>query len=489
MEISLGQCFYRLDSLPLSNQECANFYAMRPEKAAPTKVALLIPSGIEEATTAGANAKNRGGHNFLGLPYFVQGTELYRIDQAIDGFGAVTYSSTLVSGATPLPGTEMVIMADNGQEGGQMVIVCPALATQFNAYIYTTGGGLVAIADSDFDGPVADVNYVDGYFWFTKSDGQKVFISDLRDGSSYISTDFTRAEADPDYNVRSFILRNQPYVFGEQTVQAYQNVGGTGFPFTYIQGSVQAKGLASIYAIAEVNDLMAFLGGAVNEKPSIWISNGGSIEKLATIAIDQEIASYSATTIQSCFTWNYSEDGAQFLAFSFPGERCFVYDFTSQEWHTRESVDNMGQLVGCRIASVVKAYGVLLCGDLLTNKIGILQKGYYFEYGEYLPRRFVTPQIDNEGQPFFIDSVEPVVQSGVGLTTGQGSNPQISLSVSRNGGRSFEGAISRSIGRIGEYDHRTIWTELGRVPREVCFKFEVSDPVSWAITKVEVNFD
>jgi len=290
MEIPLGGSFYRMDSLPISAQECVNLFSNIPQVVTPSKKQLLIPAGIRQATTAGDGLPNRGGDNFLGLPYFVYGTALYRVDQAIDGFGVKTYSSTLVSGVTPLPGTERVIMANNGEEGGQMIIVCPDLATKFNAYIYTTGGGLVAISDNDFDGLVSDVNYVDGYFWFTKSDGQKGFISDLRDGAAYIATDFTSAEADPDYNVRSFILRNQPYVFGEQTVQAYQNVGGAGFPFTYIQGSVQAKGLASIYAVAEVNDLMVFLGGAVNESPSIWITNGGSIEKLSTVPIDQEIS-------------------------------------------------------------------------------------------------------------------------------------------------------------------------------------------------------
>lgn len=488
MEIPIGS-FYKMDSLPISASECVNLYVNIPEATTVSKKQLLIPAGIRQATTAGADTFNRGGHDFLGKPYFVQGGGLYRVDEAIDGFGIKTYSSTLVSGATVLPGTEQVIMADNGAEGGQMMIVCPAMTTQFNAFIYTVSGGLVAVADSDFDGPVSDVNYVDGYFWLTKADGQKVFISDLRDGASYIATDFTSAEADPDYNVRSFILRNQPYVFGQQTVQAYQNVGGAGFPFQYIQGSVQAKGLASIYAVAETNDLMVFLGGAVNETPAVWITNGGSIEMLSTTPINQEISTYDAETIAACFTWNYSQAGAQFMAFSFPGESCFVYDFKAQEWHTRESVDADQNIIPCRISCVVAAYGLLFVGDSITTKIGILDRSVYTEYGEYVRRRFVTPQIDNEGQPFFMDSVEVVSNTGIGLTTGQGENPLISLSISRDGGRTYSGALSRSVGRMGQYAYRTIWNQLGRAFREVCFKFEMSDPVKWAITKVEVNFE
>jgi len=130
-----------------------------------------------------------------------------------------------------------------------------------------------------------------------------------------------------------------------------------------------------------------------------------------------------------------------------------------------------------------------MVGDTISNKVGILDRDVFTEYGETIHRYFVTPQIDNEGQPFFMDSVEVVAKTGVGLTSGQGSNPLISLSISRDGGRTFSDGLSRSVGRIGEYSFRTIWNQLGRAFREVCFRFDMTDPVSWAITKVEVNFD
>lgn len=479
--------FYRYDSLPISAAECVNFYVNVPEVITPSKKQLLIPSGIRTVTTAG-NEYNRGLHTFLGDLYAVQDTGLYRIDQTIDGFGNATYSSTLVSGATLLPGTAPVIMADNGQEGGEMVIVVPESSSTKNAWIYD-GATLTQITSMDFDGPVSDVNYIDGYFEYTKQNGQKIFISGLRDGTTYDPLDCTNSEASPDYNVRSFILNNQLYVFGFDTVQGYQDVGGPGFPFSYIQGSVQSKGLISVYGIVAINNIMAWVGGDHNESPSIWISDGGQIEKLSTIAIDMELASYSQDTLTSCFTWNYSERGEQFIAFTFPGETCFVYGFKAKEWHTRESVNSVGETGPCRIANVAKAYGLLFVGDSLTNKIGIIDRNTYTEFDDSVPRRFVLPHIDNDGQPFSIDSIEFVCNVGLGLTDGQGSNPLVSLSVSRDGGRTFNTPEIRSAGRIGDYQARTIWNALGQAQREVCFKFEVSDPVPWAVTKIEGNFD
>lgn len=488
-ELPLGGSFYKMDSLPISAQECINLYSNIPEVSTPSKKQLLIPAGIALACTAGTDVFNRGAHVFNAKPYFVQGFGLYRVDVTYDGFLNPTYTSVLVSGATLLPGTERVIMADNGEEGGQMMIVLPDLDTKFNAFIYTVSGGLVAVSDTDFDGPVSDVNYIDGYFEYTKKNGQKFFISDLRDGSSYLSTDFEAAEADPDFNMRSYVLRNQLYVLGGQTIQGFQNVGGSGFPFVYIQGSVQSKGLASIYAITQKDDILIFLGGGENETPAIWATNGGSMEKISTIPIEQEISTYSQTVIETAYAWSYSQAGGVFVAFTFPDQKCFVFDFRSKEWHTRESLNDLGESMPCRISNVVDVYGVLLVGDVATNKIGVLSRDVYTEYGQEIPRRFVTPHVDNEGMPFFLDSVEVVSNVGNGLTSGQGSEPLISLSISKDGGRTFNNPIEKEAGMLGEYNKRTIWNQLGRVAREVCFKFDLVGPIRWAITKIEVNFE
>lgn len=489
--IPIGGHFYRAPSLPIAATECINLYAFIPQATTPTKKALLPPAGIAEATTAGSSVTNRGAHVFKDDPYFVQGNDLYRVDQSIDGSGNVTYSSTRVNGGTSITGTQRVMMADNGNDGDQMVIIDPTSSSQFNAWIYD-GTNLTAISDTDFDGPVSSVRYVDGYFLFTKKDSQRFFISELRDGTSYIATDFASAEASPDPLVGSFILNNEPVLFGSGTMQTFQNQGGSGFPFASVQGSIQNKGLSARHAVAEVNDLMIWLGGAVGETPSIWVTGGGRPEKLSTVPIDDEIADYTDSTIASCFTWKYSEAGAQFVAFVFPGQRCFVYDFTAGEWHTRVSQDGSGTEIPCRIASAVEAFGEVLVGDSISTSIGVLDRSIYDEYGQNdLPRRFVTPHIDNEGLPFFVDAVELVCETGVGLSSGQGSDPLVSMSWSTNGGRTFTDPTERKvgIGEIGEYDRRVIWNALGRVPRQVCFKFELSDPVKWAIQKVEAHFE
>ena len=151
--IPIGGEFYQSQSLPISAQECVNLFANIPQTTAPTEKSIFPTPGIDLATTTGTGIIGRGTHVFQGVPYVVTGTDLYRINRTLDAFNNVSYSSTLVNGGLAIPGSERVIMADNGAEGGQICIVAPESTGQFNAYIYTISGGLVAISDVDFDGP------------------------------------------------------------------------------------------------------------------------------------------------------------------------------------------------------------------------------------------------------------------------------------------------------------------------------------------------
>jgi Neuraminidase (sialidase) len=68
------------------------------------------------------------------------------------------------------------------------------------------------------------------------------------------------------------------------------------------------------------------------------------------------------------------------------------------------------------------------------------------------------------------------MEAGAGLTSGQGSDPQIMLDWSDDGGRTWSNELWRSAGKIGEYRHRAIWNRLGRFRRRT-LRIRKSDPV------------
>lgn len=578
MAVSLpfAQGWYVSESLPISAQECINFYPNVPQTGTLTTQSLFGSPGIAQIAQAAEGESNRGTHKFNEIPYGVNADKLYRIDRNIDAFGNVSYAAVEVGSG--IDGVDRVIIADNGpllsetfmtavgvpinsvsldgfdgqaifnvqdfgvvykagtiviitgfvanptyngtflipEDGttstfktgvdftgdeatgqytatvpgaaGQMCIITPETDNQFNAYIYTENEGLNQINSPSFDGPVSYVTYVDGYFLFTKKDGKKFFISALNNGFSYNALDFAAANVDTDPIRAAFVLRNEVFIFGSETVEPFQNIGGSGFPFVRIEGGVQDKGLDAPLSIVELNGNMVWIGSADRENIAIWMSNGGVPQKISTTAIENEIQNYNDVIIQRSFATNYSQDGQIFVAFSFPGQKTFLYDIINGLWHTRESTINEVQNEW-RVSGIEQAYGELIVGDQFSNAFGIIDKETFTEFGELIKRRFVLPPLDNEGNPFFNNSVELVGETGQGDIVSPTVDPEVRLSFSDDGGRTFGDSIPRSFGKVGEYNQRCIWDQLGRVPRSRMYRFDCSDPVKWAFYKVEANID
>jgi len=126
-------------------------------------------------------------------------------------------------------------------------------------------------------------------------------------------------------------------------------------------------------------------------------------------------------------------------------------------------------------------------GDSLSNKAGRYGKDIFYEYGEEIRAYFTTPAIDNNGRPFSVNAVEMVMQTGDVPISGQGSDPVIRMSVSKDGGKTYFPEISKKIGKIGEYNNRIAWPSLGRFPRSCTLRFDISEPIKRVFVKAEVE--
>ena len=188
--LPIANGFYVSDSLPVSAQQCINWYPSVVEVPALNQEILFGTPGSTQLATSGVlDNVNRGSWTFDGVPYFVNGTKLYRLDltvvSEVDTF-ALTDLGTI-------SGTGRVSMADNGT---QLCVLVPGGA----GYIFTTGPDtLTTITDVDFraNGEPQYVVFIDGYFVFT-TDSKKFITSAINDGLAYNALDFGTAEADPD---------------------------------------------------------------------------------------------------------------------------------------------------------------------------------------------------------------------------------------------------------------------------------------------------
>jgi hypothetical protein len=79
------------------------------------------------------------------------------------------------------------------------------------------------------------------------------------------------------------------------------------------------------------------------------------------------------------------------------------------------------------------------------------------------------------------------METGFNPVTGQGENPVIRMSVSRDGGITYSPEISRLMGVAGSYYSPISWPMLGRFPRSVCFRFDISEPIKKVFSRLEVD--
>lgn len=461
--------FYESESLPISAQRCVNWYPNQPQAETVTDWNMFGAPGLVQLTTVSGVDVTRGQHVMAGLAYYVIGTSLYRLDRTIV-LGVDTWGTTNLG---TIESTGRVSMADNGT---QLCIVVPG----GKAYIFTEGPAtLTEITDVNFDGPASSVVFIDGFFVFTKSTGKKYFHSPLNSGlTGYDALDFGTAEADPDQIRSAHVHNNQLFIIGSETVEVFRNIGRTPNSFQRIPGAVFPKGIFAPFTSVNTQNRFAFIGGGVNESPSVWRYTGNGFEKISTTAIENKLRLFTDSEVEAAFAWNYAESGAFFIGFSI-GDSCFQYNEVSGKWNELESSDGK-----YRVAGMITAYGRVLVGDQLDGRIGEIDRDTRSEYGSDIKRTLITRPFDQLGKRNTVSVIELVIPAGVGTST---LDPQMRLSWSDDGGRTYSNELSRGMGKVGEYDRRLRWLRMGNFPRSRILKFELSEQVDPTLIKVEAE--
>jgi hypothetical protein len=92
-----------------------------------------------------------------------------------------------------------------------------------------------------------------------------------------------------------------------------------------------------------------------------------------------------------------------------------------------------------------------------------------------------APALVKENQRVFYSAFELDLEPGLGLVTGQGSDPQVMARWSDDGGKTWGSERMRSAGALGQYGRRVRWNRCGSGRRRV-FEVAVSDPIPWRVT-------
>ena len=470
--------FYESETLEIFEQECVNWYRQAATNQGDVSLMSLRGSaGIAQKLTTGLiNQINRGAHVKGGKAYFLNGETLVRIDITIDSEGVASFVAVPLG---TILGDSRVSMADNGT---QLMVLVP----NGNGYIIDESSGtpFVQITDPSFtaNGNPQHVRFNSSFFVVT-TDTKKFIRSDANDGTSWSALNVYSAESDPDIITAIHTNNNRVYIGGSETIEEF-TFNGTVYQRT---GFFIDKGISSPFAIESTNNSFMWIGSGTNESPAIWILNGNQAQKASTTAIDKILQSFSAEEIDQAFSYSFAQSGAYFIGFSFP-TLTLEFNTVTGKWNERKSqiinTKGLTETIRWRVNSVAFVDGFLLCGDSQDGRIGEISPFIYSEYGDEIIRSCVVQPLTNQGNSISITELEPTFKSGVG--TLETPDPKVRMATSKTG-NGFNNETSRSIGGIGKYNARTIWSRQGRFPREALIQFRMSDKVESEFIKLEAR--
>jgi hypothetical protein len=378
-------------------------------------------------------------------------------------------------------GTDPVVIEDNGEQ------VFFAAGGKGYVYTYSTNA-FVQVTDTDFPGCGA-VTFLDGYFVVNEPNTQKVYSSASYDGLSWDALDFASAEGSPDNVVTISAIHKELWVFGAKTTEVWYNAGTAGFPFAPIQGAFMETGCLAPYSVAKLDNTLFWLGTDARGQGMIFKANGYSPQRISTHAVEWQIQQYE--TLSDAVAYTYQQEGHSFYVINFPStSTTWVYDVATSAWHERASFER-GAFTRHRSNCQCNYNGHIIVGDWRNANIYEFDVNTYSDpvgIQRWLRSWRALPSNTNTLKRTVQHSLQLDCAAGVGTNVGQGSDPQVMLRWSDDGGYTWSSEHWMSMGKIGEYYRRVIWRRLGMTLklRDRVYEISGTDPVSISIMGAEL---
>ena len=411
----------------------------------------------------------RGSDIMNGILYVVMGNDIFEV--ASDGTATHNGMANL---GTPekIPGSERVDMRNDGSD-----------------YVIAYGAGMMfspigtkprKITDADVTDPHT-VDYLNGQFVFDDSDGSQFKTSQLTSALSLTdfadSNDVAAAEAYPDDTLRIITHNQLSYFFGAESREAWWNSGVGDPPFDRVQGSVRREGIAGRWAVTSDNDTLFFL----DNKRIPRALRGFDSVPLGNPALGKEFESYS--TVEDAIALTYRLDYERFFELVFPSEdRTWVWHEPTNSWFELSSGVNRQRHA---VAGYEFVYGKHLFMHPTNSKIYELDFDTFTDAGETVRRVRRTANIHGglyqaPGKELIFDRVHFDFETGVGIATGQGSDPQVMIRFSDDAGRTWSAEQWHPMGVAGDYLRRVTLNQQGRAYNRV-YEVAYSEPTRFSL--------
>jgi hypothetical protein len=404
------------------------------------------------------------------------------LDVTVVTSGTLQIGQTL-EGANVTDGT--IITAFGTGTGGTGTYTVSTSQTAASATIYALNWTVLPSTDGAFEGG-GTVDITDNYFLYNKPGSQLWAASDLlspiTDPLSFASKD-----GSPDDLVALIVDRREVYLLGEMSSEVWIDSGGVPFPFTRIPGTSTQQGIAAQWSCARMGNSFAYVSKNNRGEAMIVRMNGYFPERISTHAVETTLVNQN---VSDALAWTYQLEGHEVYVVTFPsvGENglTWAFDNTTGLWHKWLYRNNQNQFERHRGNCCAFFNQQVLVGDYENGKIYQVAREFYTDDGQPIRRIRRAPHITSDLQRQYFHELQIQFQPGVGLSSGQGEDPQAMLRWSNDGGSTWSNEYWTSIGKQGKYQNRAIWRRLGW-SRDKVFEVSISDPVKAVIISANLK--
>lgn len=415
----------------------------------------------------------RGLFTLNGTSWAVGGESLYQLPTTSGG------SPTLLTTGVTNPDDGWVTIAGNGDAGHQLLLSSGSFTFCFD--LQTNTLTTVGIGQQ--------VGFLNAYGIALNTARSEFALSALEDFSSWDPLDVNQRSDAPDKWVALLVQQSgkEMWLFGTETTSVYYNVEDPVTPFVPNPSVFLTVGIAAPQSACVLKGAPIWLGQSKDGQGIVYWANGYTPTRVSTHAVELAFASYNLATARAIV---YEERGHSFYVLTFPpvsvyGEpvvlgATWVFDATTGFWHERglwngwtyEAVPTIGHILANGVHLVGSpTSGVIyqMSKDLLTDTAG---------NGQRWLRR--APHVAANRRRLIIDRVELLLEVGLGLPSGQGSNPRVSWQASANGGETWGVAREVTAGRTGAFGTRAEWRQFG-IGLDWVHEATGTDPIAWRL--------
>lgn len=372
-----------------------------------------------------------------------------------------------------------VAIYSSGDAGQQLLIVGGGSAFCFSLEHNT----LAEVVDGASSG-----GYIGTYFVVLDAATSTLKVSESLDGFTWDASQVYQRQTAGDSFLSMAVTSNEIWLLGSETTEVWEQTTDdeTRFipkSFVFIEHGIIAPG--SLVRIAD-----SLMWVAQNKDGAGYVlrtSQGYGVVRVSTHQIDRQLKGLAS--LADAIAWTYLEEGHHFYVLTFPSDNVtWVYDALTNEWHQRGYWDP-DQMAFSAYRPVCHAFafgglgfGMHLVGDGQSGVVAKMSVDYGTDIdGSVIRRVRQAPMLSTPGKDLiFLDELKIDVQTGLGVSSGQGSDPTMMLQVSRDEGKTWGHEHWRSAGPQGKYGRRVRWTKLGS-GRGIVVRLVVSDPIPWRL--------